>query len=70
MLHTYRIHTNILILTCNVFTGEMCQVIECGFPLLSDTVAAYPDILPNKAVKGVKVSDFLKHLRCVLFSFS
>ena len=41
----------------------MCQVIECGFPLLSDTVAAYPGILLNKAVRGVKVSDFLKHLR-------
>lgn len=43
--------------------GEMCQVIECGFPMLSDTIAAYPGILSNKAVKGVKVFDFLKHLR-------
>ena len=50
--------------------GEMCAVLYCGFPSLGDTMAAYPALLPHdqKAnIRGVKVVDFHKHLRFVLF---
>ena len=55
---------------CVPAIGEMCAVLYCGFPSLGDTMAAYPALLPHgqKAnIRGVKVGDFHKHLRFVLF---
>ena len=42
--------------------GEMCKLLRCGFPLLSEISAAYPH-LRNEVILGAKTANFGEHLR-------
>lgn len=45
--------------------GELCEVLICGFPKLSEVRAAFPRILNDEAIrgtKGAKVWDMSRHL--------
>lgn len=44
--------------------GELCEVLICGFPKLSEVRAAFPKILSDQAIgglKGAKVWDMQRH---------
>ncbi len=44
--------------------GEMCHIIKCGFPFVSEMALAYPGILTPDAIKGareIKKQDMQKH---------
>jgi hypothetical protein len=43
--------------------GEMCRVLQCGFPHLSDIAAAYPD-LANTQIMGYKTVSTLSLIMC------
>ncbi len=40
--------------------GEMCQILQCGFPLLSEVGAAFPN-LKKEAIRGANTWAFQKH---------
>jgi hypothetical protein len=54
-----------LLIYDNSVIGEFCKIVHCGFPMVSEMSAAYPEYLsPEKlhAMKAVKVFDFRKHM--------
>ena len=54
-----------LIVTDDSAFGELCEVLICGFPKLSEVRAAFPKILNDQAIgnlKGAKVWDMARHL--------
>ncbi len=45
--------------------GEMCNIVHCGFAMVSQLALAYPNILNNQTlahVENVKGSDFVKYV--------
>ena len=45
--------------------GEMCRVVKCGFPLVSEMALAFPGILTEESVKNakeVKKMDMIRHV--------
>ena len=53
-----------LLIFDNSILGELCKIITCGFPMVSEMSLAYPSLLgPDKlrGIKKVKALDFHKH---------
>ena len=54
-----------IVITDNSILGEMCQIIHCGFPFVSQVKLAFPDIITDSAMKSiedVKSGDFQKYI--------
>lgn len=54
-----------LIISDNSTIGDMCKIIQCGFPFASDLRLAFPSILNQLAltrVEDIKSSDFIRYV--------
>lgn len=54
-----------LIISDNSTIGDMCRIIQCGFPYASDLRLAFPSILNKLAltkVEDVKSADFIRYI--------
>lgn len=54
-----------IIISDNSIIGEVCKLIHCGFPFVSEMAAAFPAILKDNKVQNaisVKAMDFREHL--------
>jgi hypothetical protein len=54
-----------IIIQDNSIIGEMCNIITCGFPFVSDLAKAFPKILTPSAVanaREMKANDFQRHM--------
>lgn len=54
-----------IIIEDNSIIGEMCNIITCGFPFVSDLVKAFPDILTKSAINdapNLKAWDFQRYM--------
>lgn len=50
-----------IIIMDNSIIGEMCQIVNCGFPFVSQVKLAFPDIITDQALRSiedVKAGDF------------
>jgi hypothetical protein len=55
----------IIVLIDDSLIGEMCLVLNCGFPTLSEMSLAFPDSFPNylkEPVRSAKVLNFHQHI--------
>lgn len=54
-----------IIIMDNSIIGEMCNIVHCGFPFVSQVALAFPDILTADALKSiddVKAQDFQRYM--------
>ena len=54
-----------LIISDKSTIGELCHIIKCGFPFVSEMALAYPGILTPQAVqeaREIKKQDMIKHM--------
>jgi hypothetical protein len=54
-----------LIIDDNSLIGEICNVVHCGFPLMSNMEMAFPALFTDskkKEMRGVKVGDMNRYL--------
>eukprot|EP01040_Poterioochromonas_malhamensis_P006428 gene6428-6924_t len=54
-----------LIIHDNSVLGEMCAIVQCGFPFVSQVRLAFPKIVNDqtlKHVEGLKFGDFIKYM--------
>jgi hypothetical protein len=55
----------IIVIIDNSLIGEMCMVLNCGFPTLNEMSLAFPDRFPiylNETVRSAKVMSFHQHI--------
>jgi hypothetical protein len=54
-----------IIITDHSVLGEMCQIVHCGFPFVSQLKMAFPKIVNDESVRhaeGLKFGDFIKYM--------
>mmetsp|Transcript_30722 Transcript_30722/g.51963 ORF Transcript_30722/g.51963 Transcript_30722/m.51963 type:complete len:558 (+) Transcript_30722:77-1750(+) len=54
-----------IIITDHSIIGEMCQIVHCGFPFVSQVALAFPDILTPEALgnpEDIKSLDFQRYM--------